>query len=87
MRRRFGEVTSSLTTVVREGLIFGLSKRALTIVGDQINAAGLPRGSATAIRRQTQEFQEVLDKAAFVGRWYANAGTTETIMTLWGVRT
>ena len=43
-------------------------------------------GIGAALGEGTKDVLEILSKAGFLGRWYANAGTVETIMVLWGVR-
>ena len=86
IRLRFAENAAALVPVVRDGLLFGTSNSVLTIEEDRIGSIPLPRGAATQMGRNTKDFQDVLNGANFVGRWYAYAGTPQTIMTLWGVR-
>jgi len=86
VRLRFAEHASAMVPVVREGLLFALSATTVRLVDAQIHSTPLRRGVATEIASNTSDFREVIRKAQFVGRWYANAGTTETIMALWGVR-
>ena len=86
IRLRFSNIATSMVPVVREGLLFASSKGLISFTCDRIKAVPLPRGSGPIITANTQEFQEILKKANFVGKWYANSGSTETIMALWGVR-
>jgi hypothetical protein len=75
-----------MVPVVREGVLFRVSKKALQIENGAIKAQTLKRGAIGALGDSTKEVLDVLHKARFVGRWYANAGTVETIIVLWGVR-
>jgi hypothetical protein len=86
IRLRFAEHAAAMIPVVREGVLFAVTARVMSLSEARLRATALPRGSALAIAANTDEFQEVIRKAKFVGRWYANAGTTETIMAFWGVR-
>ena len=85
-RLQFAENAAALVPVAREGLMFGIARNVLTLADDRVRATPLPRGAATLMSKNTKDFQDVLNHANFVGRWYAHAGTAETIMTLWGVR-
>jgi hypothetical protein len=85
-RLRFGEIAKAMVPVIREGILFAAGKTVLSIVEARFQAGRLPRGAATAVGSNTVQYQDILRKAAFVGRWYANAGSTETVMALWGVR-
>lgn len=86
VRLRFAEIAESLVPVVRESLVFAASHGALVVEQDVVRSSRLPRGARAMIAANTRDVQEVLRKARFVGKWYANAGTLETIMSLWGVR-
>lgn len=86
VRLRFAEVATSLVPVVRESLVFASSHGAVALEGGTISASRLPRGARVKLAGTTQDVQAILKNAQFVGRWYANAGTVETIMSLWGVR-
>jgi hypothetical protein len=86
IRLKFADIASSMVPVVREGVLYGLAKQALYMDGSDIKAQPLKRGAGLVFGSTTQEVLHILSKARFVGRWYANAGTVETIMVLWGVR-
>ncbi len=85
-RLQFAENAAALVPVVRDGLMFGIARDVLMLADDRLRVTPLPRGAATLMSKNTKDFQDVLNHANFVGRWYAHAGTAETIMTLWGVR-
>jgi hypothetical protein len=86
IRLRFAEHAAAMVPIVREGLVFALAARSIRLSDTQIHASPLRRGVASAIASNTEDFRDVIRRTQFVGRWYANAGTTETIMALWGVR-
>ena len=86
VRLQFAENARALVPAVREGLIFGMSKKVLSMEADRIRQTPLRYGAATAMSKNTADFQDVLNKANFVGRWYAHAGSLQTILTFWGVR-
>lgn len=86
VRLQFAETATACVPVVRRGLLFGVSKGVLKLIGDRVEAKPLKWGAAAAMARNTGDFQGVMNHANFVGRWYAHAGSLQTIMTLWGVR-
>lgn len=85
-RLQFAENATALVPVVRDGLMFGIARNILILSDDRLRTTRLPRGTESSIAKSTTDFQDVLKRANFVGRWYAHAGTTETIMAVWGVR-
>ena len=78
---------ASMRDITRESLIFGLQHGVLDITASAGLAAGSDRKTATPRRTPwfTDEVRECLDRAAFVGRWFATAGTTATIYASLGV--
>lgn len=86
IRLRFGEHAVAMMPVVREAVLFALTTGTITLADARLRTMALPKGLAPALANNTEEVRDVMRKAKFVGRWYANAGTTETIMALWGVR-
>ncbi len=86
IRLKFAGLAGAMVPVVREGILFGLGKGALHLDGGLIRALPLKKGSGSVLGEGTKEVLAILGKARFVGRWYANAGTVETIMVLWGVQ-
>lgn len=86
VRLQFAETAAACVPIVRRGLLFGATKGVLEVEGDRIKTKPLPWGAGAAMARNTRDFRDVMDRANFVGRWYAYAGSTQTIMTLWGVR-
>lgn len=86
IRLKFAPLAAAMVPVIREGILYGMTKQALRLDAGDIRALPLRRGAGAALGEGTKEVLEILSKAGFVGRWYANAGTVETIMVLWGVR-
>lgn len=86
IRLKFAPIAAAMVPVVREGVLYGLSKQALQMENGALRAQRLKKGAGSVLGDGTTEVLEILHKAKFVGRWYANAGTVETIMVLWGVR-
>lgn len=86
IRMRFADVAVSTTGLVREGMLFGSAGGILVVDAASIRATGLRARSGGIVRSNTTEFQVILKKSHFVGRWYAKAGATSTVMALWGVR-
>jgi hypothetical protein len=87
VRLRFADTAAAMAPLVREGLVFGCSHGVLALDGGTVVVAGsLKRGAQAVLQTTTDEVQDVISRATFVGKWYALAGTTETVMALWGVR-
>lgn len=86
IRMRFAEVAESMTGVVREGLLYGNAGGVLSVDAASIRPMGLRPRSGGLVRSNTTEFQAIVKKSHFAGRWFANAGSTATVMALWGVR-
>jgi hypothetical protein len=76
-----------LRAITREALMFGMQHRALTVTAEGDLAPGAKRPSATDRRTPlfTDEARQCVDRAGFVGRWFAGAGTTAAIFAAWGV--
>jgi len=86
VRLRFADISVSFAPLVREGLLFAVSRHVLSLRGNRIHGGSLRRGHKAVVANNTEEFKEIIKASTFVGKWYASAGSTETIMALWGVR-
>lgn len=77
----------NLRAITREAIMFGLAQQtlALDVSGDL--SAGVRRKSPTERRTElfTKEARDCVDRAGFIGRWLAAAGTTATIYSTWGI--
>ena len=86
-RLRFAARATGFVPYVREGVLYGAACGGLEIAeGGALSALALASGSARRIREATEEYGDIMKKAEFVGRWFGKAGTTDTVMALWGVR-
>lgn len=76
-----------LRRITREALLFGTQHGSLAINTDGGIVVGAKRRSPTEKRTElfTEEVRECVDRAGFLGRWFAVAGTTATIFAAWGV--
>jgi len=82
----FAERARSLAPFVREALLFGALHGLLTFDDRQrIVPVGRPRGLPGYLREGTDEVNECVKKAKFIGKWLAASGSVETAMALWGV--
>jgi hypothetical protein len=76
-----------LRGITREALLFGVQHETLAITDAGDVQVGAKRQSATEKRTGlfTEEARECVDRAGFIGRWFAAAGTTATIYAAWEV--
>lgn len=83
----FATRVQRLRGITREALIFGIQHQTLAFNDSGDVGIGPKRQSATERRTSlfTDEARECVDRAGFVGRWFAAAGTTATIYAAWGV--
>lgn len=71
----------------REALLFGSAHGWLVLQGEGVLQTMLTDTDADRFVRQlNDEARECARRARFVGKWLASAGTTQTVMTLWGIR-
>jgi len=83
----FAERARSLAPFVRDALLFG-AVHGLFAFDDEhrLVPAPKPRALSGYLREATDEVEECVKKAKFVGRWLAASGSVETTMALWGVK-
>jgi hypothetical protein len=76
-----------LVNVSREALLFGMQRQTLALTSGGNLAIAPKRRSVTERRTPlfTAEVRQCVDRAGFIGRWFANAGTTAMIYAAWGV--
>lgn len=83
----FSGRVQSLRAITREAILFGTQHQTLAIgeLGDL--GVGTRKQSATEKRTPlfTEEARECLERAGFLGRWFAAAGTLATIYSAWGI--
>ncbi|WP_420029666.1 three component ABC system middle component [Rhodovulum sulfidophilum] len=81
----FSGRASTLVTIVKGGLLFGCREGLIAMNHERIHASPRPRTIASFERKTTDEVKDCLKRARFVGRWFAGAGQSGTVMALWGV--
>jgi hypothetical protein len=81
----FAERAKSVMPIVKEGMIFGVNGQLISLSSSRILAGSRPNGRAQFLRDSTDEVRACMQKAKFVGRWFASSGEYTTVMALWGV--
>jgi hypothetical protein len=68
-------------------MLFGTQHETLSIADSGGIAVGARKQSPTERRTGlfTEEARECVDRAGFLGRWFAVAGTSATIYSAWGI--
>jgi hypothetical protein len=76
-----------LRAITREAILFGLQHQTLALSSEGGLTTGPKRQAVTERRTPlfTAEARVCVDRAGFMGRWFAVAGTTATIFAAWGV--
>ena len=82
---RFTERAVSLVPLVKEGVLFGVNGQLLSFASSQVVITSRPRSIHRFLRESSEEVQDCIRKAKFVGRWLASSGNYTTVMALWGV--
>ncbi|WP_286230589.1 three component ABC system middle component [Neobacillus mesonae] len=81
----YASIVKELLPFVKESLIFLLQRSILSI-----NESGkLVEGPTKFNKKNAKDTEEILNtinKAKFVGKWFAKAGEATTIYALWGIR-
>ena len=84
----FAERARSLRPVAQEALRFAIDRTALAFVDD----GGVVLGAKPLVVARkfedglTEDARECIATARLLGRWFAKAGTTSTIMAAWGIK-
>lgn len=82
----FSERVLGLRPATQEALLFGLGLGALTLQGAAVSVTNKYKAPTEARAGMfTPETFDCVNSAAFLGRWFASAGTTSTIYAAWGV--
>jgi len=86
-RVQFVERVVALKSHTREAILFGLFHDWLIICQEGRLQATVSKSSIDRlVRSMENEVKECIKRAWVVGKWFAMAGTTETVMALWGIR-
>ena len=83
----FSERLMALRAHTREAVRFGLEFDWMTVV----SSGDLQRATSNAVigratRSLRGDARDCVSRARFLGKWLASAGSTATVMALWGVR-
>jgi hypothetical protein len=83
----FSGRVQSLRAITREAILFGTQHETLVIADSGGIGVGARRLSATDRRTGlfTDDARECVERAGFLGRWLAAAGTPATIYSAWGI--
>jgi hypothetical protein len=84
----YKERASGLRDVLQEAVRFAMDRYALIITEAGELAIGPSRVTFTSKFEQamSRDSRECIAAAKLLGRWFAKAGTTSTILSAWGVR-
>jgi hypothetical protein len=76
-----------LRAITQEAIVFGVQHAILALTETGDIAVGVKRQTTTERRTAlfTDEARECVERAGFIGRWFAAAGTVATIYSAWGV--
>jgi len=83
----FAGRVQSLAPITREAILFGAQHETIAIAASGGIAVGARKLSATERRTGlfTDEARDCVDRAGFLGRWFAAGGTQSTIFSAWGI--
>ena len=81
----FSARAKALIPATKRGLIMATCDDLVSVVDDGIRAAPRPQLMTSFERGTTDEVRECLKRARFIGRWFAQAGTVTTVMSMWGI--
>lgn len=82
----FAERVQSLLPVTNETLTFLLQVMGATLDEQGSLFAKAVEGKQIKTIYEDEKVKDYFDKASYVGRWFARAGTVSTIFAAWGVR-
>ena len=81
------ERAKALVPYTKEAITFGCCSPLFYIDNNEILIdSTFSRDINSALRESSDEVQECMKKAEFLGKWFAHTGSPETVFTLFGVR-
>jgi hypothetical protein len=84
----YAERAKSLRPAVQEAIRFCIDRGAVDVASD--GGLRLGRAPVSATKKfeltLTHDAQECISAAKLLGRWFAKAGTTSTILAAWGIK-
>ena len=84
VRIGFAQRMQELVPITKEALLFGLQHDAIQLNEAGALVVGSRRLNAYDVAPES-EVADCLKKALFVGRWFADAGNTGTVLAAWDV--
>jgi hypothetical protein len=87
LRVGFAERMQNMVPITKEALLFGLQHKVLQV--DEFGTLKVGPRRVKPYEKEVDAKSEAaacLKKSDFVGRWFADAGTTATILAAWGVK-
>ena len=86
-RSRVGDRARTLAPFTKDALMFGGVHELLRLKDGRITAdVGWKKRIATDLKDSTDEVRTCAKRAEFVGKWFAAAGSSDTVMAMFGVR-
>jgi Family of unknown function (DUF6521) len=74
-----------LVSLVKEGILLGANGQLIEVSSSRIIALKRPSSMKVFLAQASEEVNDCMKKAKFVGKWFASSGEYTTIMALWGV--
>ena len=83
----FAQRARDLAPYVKQGLSFGVANNTLAFDENGLITLGERKATFTpkVLESATAEVREIVHTTRMIGRWFAGAGTTATILASWGV--
>lgn len=85
VRIQFYERATSLKPFVREAILFGAANGWLSIESGRLKSQLVDSRFKNFLQYLDGEARECVLRARLVGKWFASAGSAETVMSLWEV--
>jgi hypothetical protein len=87
VRVQFYERVCALKPYTREAILFGVLHKWLTLDRHATINTTMSNSSVNRFSRKLEgEARECVMRARVVGKWFALAGTPQTVMALWGIK-
>lgn len=85
MRSQIAAAAKATKQFTRESLLFGANQKLFHIEGGFINADANAINQRKLVKHSRDDVAGCRHAAKFVGRWFARAGNTNTVMSLFGI--
>lgn len=83
----YAERASDLAPIVKEAIMFAAARETLAITDSGQLSVGAQKASFTPrfLETATPEVKEIVSSARLLGRWFATAGSTATLLASWSI--